>query len=182
MSKRIGKRVLGATLALTLVATTSLVTAAEIEPAVVFDMGGKFDKSFNEGVYNGVEKFKAETGIKYREFEVTNETQREQALARMASKGADPVLGVGFAQAPAIEKVAKDHPKTRFAIIDAVVDLPNVRSVVFKEQEGSFLVGVLAAMASKTGKVGFVGGMDITLIRRFACGYVQGAKHANSDV
>jgi basic membrane protein A and related proteins len=181
MSKRIGKRVLGATLALTLVATTSLVTAAEIEPAVVFDMGGKFDKSFNEGVYNGVEKFKAETGIKYREFEVTNETQREQALARMASKGADPVLGVGFAQAPAIEKVAKDHPKTRFAIIDAVVDLPNVRSVVFKEQEGSFLVGVLAAMASKTGKVGFVGGMDIPLIRRFACGYVQGVKHAKAD-
>jgi len=147
----------------------------------VFDMGGKFDKSFNEGVYNGVERFKDETGITYREFEVTNETQREQAMARMASRGADPVLGVGFAQAPAVEKVAKDNPKIRFAIIDAVVDLPNVRSVVFKEHEGSFLVGVLAAMASKSGKVGFVGGMDIPLIRRFACGYVQGVKHANAD-
>jgi len=144
-------------------------------------MGGKFDKSFNEGVYNGVERFKDETGITYREFEVTNETQREQAMARMASRGADPVLGVGFAQAPAVEKVAKDNPKIRFAIIDAVVDLPNVRSVVFKEHEGSFLVGVLAAMASKSGKVGFVGGMDIPLIRRFACGYVQGVKHANAD-
>ena len=130
------KHVLGAALALTMAASASLASAADIEPAVVFDMGGKFDKSFNEGVYNGVEKFKTETGIKYREFEVTNETQREQALARMASRGADPVLGVGFAQAPAIEKVAKEHPKIRFAIIDAVVDLPNVRSVVFKEQEG----------------------------------------------
>src|SRR3546814_4762623 len=86
----------------------------------------------------------------------------------MAARGADPVLSVGFAQAPALEKVAKEHPKSRFAIIDAVVDLPNVRSIVFKEHEGSFLVGVLAAMASKTGKVGFVGGMDIPLIRRFA--------------
>ncbi|MCR9070498.1 MAG: BMP family ABC transporter substrate-binding protein [Alphaproteobacteria bacterium] len=173
-------RLLGAALALTLFAGP--VAAADIAPAVVFDMGGKFDKSFNEGVYNGVEKFKQETGIDYREFEVTNETQREQAIARMAQRGADPVLGVGFAQAPAMEKVAKANPNTRFAIIDSVVDLPNVRSIIFKEQEGSFLVGMLAAMASQSGKVGFVGGMDIPLIRRFACGYVQGAKHANPDV
>ncbi|NQW10393.1 MAG: BMP family ABC transporter substrate-binding protein [Alphaproteobacteria bacterium] len=172
-------KLIGATVALALVTTP--VLAAELDPAVVFDMGGKFDKSFNEGVYNGVEKFKKETGIAYREFEVTNETQREQALTRMARKGANPVLGVGFAQAPAIEKVAKEYPNTRFAIIDSVVDLPNVRSIVFKEQEGSFLVGVLAAMASKTGKVGFIGGMDIPLIRRFACGYVQGVKHANAN-
>ncbi len=173
-------RLLGAALALSLMA--SPVLAADIAPAVVFDMGGKFDKSFNEGVYNGVEKFKSETGIEYREFEVTNETQREQAIARMAQRGANPVLGVGFAQAPAMEKVAKANPDTKFAIIDSVVDLPNVRSIVFKEQEGSFLVGMLAAMASETGKVGFIGGMDIPLIRRFACGYVQGAKHANADV
>ena len=156
--------------------------AQDISPAVVFDMGGKFDKSFNEGVYNGVEKFREETGIEYREFEVTNETQREQAIRRMAERGADPVLGVGFAQGPAMEKVAAEHPDKKFAIIDMVVDLPNVRSVVFKEHEGSFLVGMLAAMASKTGKVGFIGGMDIPLIRRFACGYVQGAKYANPDV
>ncbi|HEY9568589.1 MAG TPA: BMP family ABC transporter substrate-binding protein [Thalassobaculum sp.] len=175
------KRVLGAALALALFAAAGIAAAADFQPAVVFDMGGKFDKSFNEGVYNGVEKFKADTGIAYREFEVTNETQREQALTRMAARGADPVLSVGFAQAPALEKVAKEHPKSRFAIIDAVVDLPNVRSIVFKEHEGSFLVGVLAAMASKTGKVGFVGGMDIPLIRRFACGYVQGVKHARPD-
>ena len=164
-----------------LLVSTSLAAAAEISPAVVFDMGGKFDKSFNEGVYNGVEQFKKETGIEYREFEVTNETQREQALRRMAQRGADPVIGVGFAQAPAMEKIATEFPNTRFAIIDAVVDLPNVRSIVFKEHEGSFLVGMIAAMKSGTGKVGFVGGMDIPLIRKFACGYEQGAKHVSGD-
>ena len=156
--------------------------AADFKPAVVFDMGGKFDKSFNEGVYNGVEKFKSETGVKYREFEVTNETQREQAIRKMAQRGGNPVLGIGFAQAPAIEKVATEFPDGRFAIIDMVVDKPNVQSIVFKEHEGSFLVGLLAAMASKSGKVGFVGGMDIPLIRKFACGYEQGAKHANANV
>jgi basic membrane protein A len=155
--------------------------AAEIKPAVVFDMGGKFDKSFNEGIYNGIEKFRAETGIAYREFEVTNETQREQALRRMAQRGSDPVIAVGFAQAPALDKVAREFPDTRFTIIDMVVDLPNVQSVVFKEHEGSFLVGVAAAMASKTNKVGFVGGMDIPLIRKFACGYEQGVKYVNPD-
>ena len=168
-----------ASVASLLLATSA--TAADISPAVVFDMGGKFDKSFNQGVYDGVEKFKSETGIEYREFEVTNEAQREQALRRMAQRGADPVLGIGFAQAPALEKVAKEFPDTRFAIIDMVVDLPNVRSIVFKEHEGSFLVGVLAALASESGTVGFVGGMDIPLIRRFACGYEQGAKHINGD-
>src|SRR3546814_2831370 len=110
------KRVLGAALALALFAAAGIAAAADFQPAVVFDMGGKFDKSFNEGVYNGVEKFKADTGIAYREFEVTNETQREQALTRMAARGADPVLSVGVAQAPALEKVAKEPPKTRFPI------------------------------------------------------------------
>jgi len=157
-------------------------SADEIKPAVVFDMGGKFDKSFNQGVFDGVERFAKETGIKYREFEVTNETQREQAIRKMAQRGSDPILGVGFAQVPAIEAVAKEFPKTRFTIIDGVVDLPNVQSVVFNEHEGSFLVGMIAAMASKTGKVGFVGGMDIPLIRKFACGYVGGAKYANPGI
>ena len=106
---------------------------------------------------------------------------RDRALRRMAQRGADPVLGIGFAQGPALEKVAKEFPDTRFAIIDMVVDLPNVRSIVFKEHEGSFLVGALAALASESGKVGFVGGMDIPLIRRFACGYEQGAKHINAE-
>ena len=157
------------------------VLAADKMPAVVFDMGGKFDKSFNQGVYDGVEKFRKETGKKYREFEVKNPTQREQAVKKMAQRGSDPVLGVGFAQASAIEKGAKEFPKTRFAIIDMVVMQPNVASIVFKEHEGSFLVGLLAAMASKTGKVGFIGGRDIPLIRRFECGYYHGVKHANSS-
>ena len=154
--------------------------SATAEPAIVYDMGGKFDKSFNEAAFNGMEKWKKETGKTYLEFEVSNESQREQAIRRMAEKGASPIIAMSFSQASAIEKMAKEFPKLQFAIIDMVVDLPNVQSVVFKEQEGSFLVGAMAAMASKTGKVGFVGGMDIPLIRKFQCGYEQGAKFVNA--
>jgi basic membrane protein A len=157
-----------------------IAQAADIKPAVVFDIGGKFDKSFNEGVYVGVERFKNETKVNYVDFEVTNETQFEQAHRRFAQRGQNPIIGVGFNQANSVEKIAKEFPKVRFTIIDGVVKLPNVQSVLFKEHEGSFLVGLLAVMASKTGKVGFIGGMDIPLIRRFACGYEQGAKYANS--
>lgn len=156
--------------------------AAEMKPAVVYDMGGKFDKSFNQSIYEGIERFSKETGIKYSEFEVTNETQREQYLRKMAQRGRSPIIGVGFAQAAALEKVAKEYPNLKFAIIDMVVDLPNVQSYIFKEQEGSYLVGILAAMASKTGKVGYIGGMDIPMIRAFGCGYEQGAKMANPSV
>jgi basic membrane protein A len=154
-------------------------TPAFAEPAVVYDMGGKFDKSFNEGAYRGIERWKKDTGKTYLEFEIANETQREQALRRMAERGASPIIGIGFGQAAAIEKVSKEFPKLQFALIDMVVTRPNVEAIVFKEQEGSFLVGVLATLASKTGKVGFVGGMDIPLIRKFQCGYEQGAKYAN---
>jgi len=163
----------------------SAVSAAEIKPAVIFDMGGKFDKSFNEGVWNGVKKFTEETGISVMEFEVTNETQREQAMRRMVERGATIVLGVGFAQADAISKVAAEYPDVQFSIIDVSwLDAPNLRQYAFKEHEGSYLVGVAAALASKTGKVGFVGGMDIPLIRKFACGYVGGVKSvsASADV
>jgi basic membrane protein A len=156
--------------------------AARAEPAVIFDMGGKFDKSFNQAAYDGAERWKKETGKPYLEFEISNPTQREQAKRRMAERGASPIVGVGFSQGTSMEKVAKDFPKLQFAIVDAVVNLPNVQSIVFKEQEGSFLVGLMAAMASKTGKVGFIGGMDIPLIRRFQCGYEQGAKYANPKV
>lgn len=159
----------------TLAASFELMAA----PAIVFDMGGKFDKSFNEAAYRGMEQWKKETGKPYLEFEISNESQREQAIRRMAERGATPIIGVGFGQASSIEKVAKDFPKLQFAIIDMVVSQPNVQSVVFKEHEGSFLVGAMAAIASKSGKVGFVGGMDIPLIRKFQCGYEQGAKHVN---
>src|SRR6185312_11967403 len=146
------------------------VRADDIKPAVVFDLGGKFDKSFNQGVAGGADKFTKETGIKYTDFVATNDTQFEQAHRRFAERGQDPIIGVGFAQADAVGKVAKDFPKTRWTIIDGIANLPNVQSVLFKEHEGSFLVGIAAAMKTKTGKVGFVGGMDIPLIRRFQCG------------
>jgi basic membrane protein A len=162
---------------LALAAATAFGAAAE--PAIVYDMGGKFDKSFNEAAWRGMERWKKESGKNYLEFEIANESQREQAMRRMAERGASPIIGVGFSQASSIEKVAKDFPKLQFAIVDMVVNQPNVQSVVFKEQEGSFLVGMMAAMASKSGKVGFVGGMDIPLIRKFQCGYEQGVKHAN---
>jgi basic membrane protein A and related proteins len=155
--------------------------AADFTPAVIFDMGGKFDKSFNEAAYHGAEKFKDETGIPYLEFEVTNESQRDQALRRMARRGANVVIAVGFSFATPLEEISKEFPDTKFVIIDSVVDAPNVQSVVFKEHEGSFLVGMAAAMASKTGKVGFVGGMDIPLIRNFAHGYEQGVKYVSPD-
>nr|WP_295080792.1 BMP family ABC transporter substrate-binding protein [uncultured Roseateles sp.] len=152
---------------------------AQTQPAVIFDMGGKFDKSFNESAYRGIERWKKETGKTYLEFEISNDTQRAQAIRRMAERGASPIISVGFAQASALEQVAKDFPKTQFAIIDARVNRPNVQSLLFKEHEGSYLVGAMAVLASKTGKVGFVGGMDIPLIRKFQCGYEQGAKATN---
>ncbi|GAB4182414.1 MAG: BMP family ABC transporter substrate-binding protein [Thalassobaculales bacterium] len=154
--------------------------AQQFKPAIIFDMGGKFDKSFNEAAFNGAERFKKETGIAYREAEITNAAQREQVLTRLAGRGeADIVVAVGFSFASVLEKVAPRFPQTRFTLIDSVVDAPNVQSIVFKEHEGSFLVGMAAAMASKTGKVGFVGGMDIPLIRKFQLGYTEGAKFVN---
>ena len=176
------KRLIVAALAAIGIAAGGMAKADDFTPAVVFDMGGKFDKSFNEAAFNGAEKFKADTGVQYREFEVTNPSMREQALRNMARRGAQVVVAMGFAQAAAVETVAQEFPETKFTLIDMVVDLPNVQSVIFKEHEGSFLVGMAAAMASQTGKVGFVGGMDIPLIRKFALGYVEGAKHVNPDI
>ena len=163
-------------------ALAGAATAVRAEPAVIYDMGGKFDKSFNQAAYDGAERWKKETGKAYLEFEISNPAQREQAKRRMAERGANPIVGIGFAQGSSMEKVAKEFPKLQFAIIDSVVGLPNVQSIVFKEHEGSFLVGMMASMASKTGKVGFVGGMDIPLIRKFQCGFEQGARYANPKI
>ncbi|TPI43185.1 BMP family ABC transporter substrate-binding protein [Mesorhizobium sp. B3-1-6] len=166
-----------------LLAATAMVLpafAADVQPAILYDLGGKFDKSFNEAAYNGAEKFKKETGVAYVEFEVSNASQREQALRRFAEDGRNPIVMAGFAWEDALKAVAKDYPDLNFAIIDDAIDLPNVRSLVFKENEGSYLVGILAAMASKSKKVGFIGGMDIPLIRKFECGYVGGAKSAGA--
>lgn len=167
------KRIVMGLLAATL--SVSAAYAAELKPAVVYDFGGKFDKSFNEAAYNGAAKYKADHGTNYREFEIQNDAQREQALRKFAQDGNSPVVIAGFSAVSAIEKVSKEFPDTKFVIIDAVVEGPNVRSVVFKEEEGGYLVGLLAAMASKTGTVSFVGGMDVPLIRRFYCGYAIGA-------
>ncbi|WLR92716.1 BMP family lipoprotein [Shinella zoogloeoides] len=169
---------------LTLLATAAMsatALAADIKPAIIYDLGGKFDKSFNEAAYNGAEKFKADTGIEYRDFEIANDAQREQALRRFASDGNNPIVMAGFSWSAALEKVAAEYPDTKFAIIDMVLDKPNVRSVVFKEEEGGWLAGILAGMASKSKTVSFVGGMDIPLIHKFACGYIGGAKSLGSD-
>jgi basic membrane protein A and related proteins len=172
---------LAAALAGVALSHVAAVAQTAIKPAIVYDKGGKFDKSFNEGVFGGAEKFKAETGVDFRDFEPTNDAQIEQALRRFARDGHSPIIAVGFSQATALTKVAAEFPDLKFTLIDMVVDLPNVQSVVFKEHEGSYLVGLLAGMASKSGKIGFIGGMDIPLIRKFACGYVQGAKAAKKE-
>ena len=170
------QKFLGATAALALTAG-----AAMAEPAVVFDLGGKFDKSFNESAYNGAQRWAEETGGTFAEVELQSDAQREQALRRFAEDGKNPIVMAGFAFATALEEVAGDYPDTKFQIIDMVVDQPNVRSIVFAEEQGSSLVGMLAAMASETDTVGFIGGMDIPLIRNFACGYAQGVKAVNPD-
>jgi basic membrane protein A len=167
---------------LALVVGSACLRAADFFPAIVYDMGGKFDRSFNQSAYEGAEKFKRDTGIAYREFEITNAAQREQAFTQFARRGAAIIVGTGFTQASAIEKVAKQFPQVKFAIIDSVVDLPNVLSINFREQESSFLCGMAAALVSKTGKIGFVGGMDIPLIRKFALGYLEGAKYVNPSI
>jgi basic membrane protein A len=151
------------------------------EPAVIFDLGGKFDKSFNESSFNGATRWAEETGGTFAEFELTDEAQREQAIRRFAEAGNNPIIMAGFMNATPLNTIAPDYPETTFVIIDAVVDQPNVRSVVFNEHEGSYLVGLLAGMASESGTVGFVGGMDIPLIRKFGCGYAQGVMAANPD-
>jgi basic membrane protein A len=167
---------------LAMAALSAPAAAQQFQPAILYDLGGRNDKSFNEAAFMGAEKFKKDAGAEYRDFEIQNDAQREQALRNFARRGQNPIIAIGFSQAQAVEKVAKEFPDIKFAIVDMVVDLPNVRSILFREQEGSYLVGVLAAMASKTGKIGFVGGMDIPLISRFACGYVQGAKATNGKI
>lgn len=162
-------------------ATALSAGAALAEPALIFDLGGKFDKSFNEAAFAGAQRWAEETGKSFREIELQSEAQREQALRRFAEAGSNPIVMTGFAFGDALGQVAGDYPDTDFVIIDMVVDAPNVRSVVFNEHEGSYLVGMMAAMASESNTVGFIGGMDIPLIRKFACGYAQGVLAVNPD-
>lgn len=156
--------------------------AQDFQPAVIFDTGGKFDKSFNEAAYSGAEKFRRDTGIAYGEVEITNEAQREQALRALVRRGATVIAVTGFAQATALERVAPEAPAVKFCLIDGAVDLPNVRSITFKDHEGAYLVGMLASMASLTGRIGFIGGMDVPVIRNIAAGYGQGARFINKKI
>jgi basic membrane protein A len=156
--------------------------AALAEPALIFDLGGKFDKSFNEAAFNGAQRWAEETGGSFREIELQSEAQREQALRRFAEAGANPIVTMGFAMADPLSSVAPDYPDTKFVVVDVTwLDAPNIRQVGFAEHEGSYLVGMMAAMASKSDTVGFVGGMDVPLIRHFGCGYAQGVKAVNPD-
>ncbi|MCW1950350.1 MAG: BMP family ABC transporter substrate-binding protein [Octadecabacter sp.] len=170
-------KILSATTALALTAGAAWADG----PALIFDLGGKFDKSFNESAFGGAQRWAEETGEEFAEFEITSDAQREQAIRRFAEAGNNPIVMAGFSWATPLSEAAGDYPDTKFVIIDMVVDAPNVRSVVFNEHEGSYLVGMMAAEASETGVVSFVGGMDIPLIRKFACGYAQGVMAANPD-
>ena len=171
------KSLMGAAASLALTAGAALA-----EPALIFDLGGKFDKSFNEAAFGGAQRWAEETGGTFREIELQSEAQREQALRRFAEVGANPVITMGFAMADPLSAVAADYPDTKFVAVDVTwLDAPNIRQIGFAEHEGSYLVGMMAAMASKSNTVGFVGGMDIPLIRHFGCGYAQGVMAVNPD-
>ncbi|MDB5748247.1 MAG: family transporter substrate-binding protein, partial [Massilia sp.] len=170
------------TIAALFIAGSALAQAPAGAPAgapklgIVYDAGGKFDKSFNQSAFEGAERFKKETKIPYIEVQANSDTQAEQVMRGLARKKLDMIAAIGFSQTQAVAKVAKEFPNVKFVLIDSIAPGANVNSIMFKEQEGSYLVGVAAAMASKSKKIGFVGGMDIPLIRAFACVYGQGAK------
>jgi basic membrane protein A and related proteins len=161
---------------------------------IVFDIGGKDDRSFNAAAWNGVHCAETGTwpdgkncgkpalGIVLRDVEPGSPVNIEPGMRAFAERGYDLIIGIGFAQAPIVETVAKEYRDIHFAIVDGVSDLPNVASLVFKEHEGSYLVGILAAMTTRTNTLGFLGGMDIGLIHRFAKGYEEGAKSVNPNI
>jgi basic membrane protein A len=149
---------------------------------IVFDIGGKDDRSFNAAAWEGVQRAVRDLPIVLRDIEPGTPNAIEPAIRAFAEQNFDLIIGVGFAQAPIMEAVAKDYPNINFAIIDGVSKLPNVASLTFKEHEGSYLVGILAAKASRTGTIGFLGGMNIGLIHRFAQGYEEGAKSVNPNI
>jgi basic membrane protein A len=155
---------------------------------IVFDIGGKNDRSFNAAAWEGVQRAERELNICLYDIEPGNPTSIEPAMRAFAERNFDLVIGVGFAQGPIMQKVATDYPNINFAIIDGVIEdknkvpYPNVASLVFREHEGSYLVGMIAAHKTKTGVLGFLGGMDIPLIHRFRVGYEEGAKSVNPDV
>lgn len=158
------------------------LVAKPLKVGIVLSTGGLGDKSFNDSAYRGLEKAKKELGIKFKYVEPASPTEDEEFLRQYADAGYDLVIGTGFQMTQSLKAVAKDYPNTKFLMIDDTVDLPNVKSLVFKEQEGSFIVGALAAMMSKNNMIGFVGGMENPLIKKFETGYRQGAKYINPNM
>jgi basic membrane protein A len=149
---------------------------------IVFDIGGKDDRSFNAAANDGVVRAKGEMPITLRDVEPGDPTSIEPAQRAFAQYGYNLIVGVGFAQGPILVEVAKDYPQLHFVLIDSVAESPNVASLIFKEHQGSFLVGMIAADTNKTGTIGFVGGMDIPLIRKFEVGYEEGARYVNPNI
>ncbi|MFB7516840.1 BMP family protein [Streptomyces sp. NPDC056144] len=151
--------------------------------AIAYDIGGRGDQSFNDAAYAGLKKAEDELGVKGAEAEPSageGDADKVQRLTALARAGNNPVIGVGFAYAPAIEKVAKAYPKTTFGIIDDTSKTgANIANLVFNEEQGSYLAGVAAAKASKTGTVGFIGGVEVPLIKKFEAGFAQGVKDTN---
>src|SRR5437867_7593701 len=173
---------LAALLSVTALMLSMQPTLAEFKVGLVLDRGGKDDKSFNSSAFAGATEAKNKLGIFLKYVEAADDNAFEPLLRAFAQREFDLIIGIGFAQKEAVKKVAAQFPKKSFAIVDAQVDAPNVRSLLFEEHEGAFLVGAIAALTSKTGKIGFVGGMDIPLIRRFEMGYDAGAKKINPQI
>ncbi|MFD9411508.1 BMP family protein [Streptomyces sp. NPDC059989] len=165
--------------------TGSSPSAGEASAAIAYDIGGRGDQSFNDAAFAGLEQAKNDLKIKTAEAEPTDgegEADKVQRLTELARKGNNPVIGVGFAYAPAIKKVAPKFPKTTFGIIDDTsVTGPNIANLVFNEEQGSYLAGVAAAKVSKTGTVGFIGGVEVPLIKKFEAGFAQGVKDTNPN-
>ena len=155
---------------------------ADLKVGLVLDRGGKDDKSFNSSAYEGATRAKSKLGIQLKYVEAPDDNAFEPMLRAFALREYDLIIGIGFAQKEAIQKIAAQFPKRHFAIVDAEVEAPNVRSLMFQEHEGAYLIGAIAAMTSKSGRIGFVGGMDIPLIRRFVMGYEAGAKKINPQI
>ncbi|MFI8487121.1 BMP family protein [Streptomyces rubrogriseus] len=153
--------------------------------AIAYDVGGKGDQSFNDAAYAGLERAKKEFGYKTADIEPTDgetDADKEQRLTSLAKQGYNPVIGVGFAYGPAMKNVAAKYPDTTFGIVDSVVEGKNVASLVFAENEASYLAGVVAAKATKSRTVGFVGGVDVPLIHKFQAGYEQGVKDTDPKI
>jgi basic membrane protein A len=153
--------------------------------AIAYDIGGRGDQSFNDAAYAGLERAKKEFGYTTADIEPTEgetDADKEQRLASLARQGHNPVIGVGFAYGPAMKAVAAKYPKTTFGIVDSVVEGKNVASLVFAEEQASYLAGVAAAKATKTKTVGFVGGVDVPLIHKFEAGFEQGVQETDPKV